>query len=195
MIPVAGKHDLVLERARRVAAIMTRAGAAVRVLKVVMGADAGNIEIFGSYQDFSAGMNAFTAMGKDPDALALRQEHEKAPAGELHGPYVYRSVFGERSAQPVLVQRLYQVPRQNLADAIGLLPEARAAFDAKTGMVAVIPVFAPEMDRLNITYYADSLETLGQVLDTQAMSEAFQSVVTKASKFGTLLAARVLTVV
>jgi hypothetical protein len=51
------------------------------------------------------------------------------------------------------------------------------------------------MDRLVISYYANSIEHLGSVLDTQAMAETFQAVAIKASKFGTLLGARVLTVI
>ena len=174
------------------AAIFTKAGAVVRVVKVIMGADSGNIETFSRYVDFSAGTKSFIALSNDADNYALLKEREANPAGEVFGPYVYRTVFGEVSAQPVLVQRMYQIPRQNLKDALALLPEARAAFDASVGMSAVVPVFEPQMDRLIITYYANSIEHLGLILDTQAMSEAFQTVATKASKFGTLSSARVL---
>ena len=62
-------------------------------------------------------------------------------------------------------------------------------------MSAVVPVFDPQMDRLIISYYADSIAHMGTILDTQAMAEAFQSVATKASKFGNLTSARVLTVI
>ena len=127
--PIAGKSELALEMARRGAAIFTKAGAAVRVTKVVMGADTGNIEIFARYADFRAGTQSFLAASKDADSLALAKEREANPSAELSGPYVYRTVFGEITAQPVLVQRMYQIPRQNLKDALALLPEARAAFD------------------------------------------------------------------
>ena len=90
---------------------------------------------------------------------------------------------------------MYQVPRQNLKNAIAILPQARAAFDATVGMVALVPTFSPDMDSLAVTYYADSLEALGGILDTQAMSEQFQEVATKASQYGKLSYARVLTVV
>ena len=195
VVPAVGKSELALERARRGAAIFTKAGAAVRVLKVVMGADAGNIETFARYTDFRAGTSSFMAASKDADNTALLKEREANPAGEVFGPYVYRTVFGEITAQPVLVQRMYHISRQNLQDALALLPEARAAFDDSVGMAAVVPVFEPQMDRLIITYYANSIEHLGTILDTQAMSEAFQTVATKASKFGNLTSARVLVVV
>jgi hypothetical protein len=195
VVPIVGKSELALERARRGAAIFTKAGAAVRVAKVIMGADTGNIEIFAKYADFSAGTKSFISASKDGDAIELAKEREANPSGELFGPYVYRTVFGEITAQPVLVQRMYQISRQHLKDALALLPEARAAFDDSVGMSAVVPVFDPQMDRLIISYYANSIEHLGTVLDTQAMSDAFQMVATKASKFGNLTSARVLTVV
>jgi len=195
MVPMAGKAELTLERARRGAAIFTKAGAAVRVLKVIMGADAGNFETFARYADFSAGTHSFAAASKDPDAIALAKERESNPAGEVSGPYVYRTVFGEVSAQPVLIQRMYQVSRQHLKDMLVLLPEVRAAFDDSVGMSVVIPVFEPQMDRLIVTYYANSVEHMGSVLDEQAMADRFQAIVTKASQFGTLASARVLTVI
>jgi hypothetical protein len=138
VVPIAGKSELALERARRGAAIFTKAGAAVRVAKVVMGADTGNIEIFARYADFSAGTKAFMAASKDADTIALAKEREANPSGELFGPYVYRTVFGEITAQPVLVQRMYQISRQYLKDALALLPEARAAFDESVGMYRLI---------------------------------------------------------
>jgi hypothetical protein len=59
----------------------------------------------------------------------------------------------------------------------------------------VVPVFAPEMDRLAINYYMDSLQVLGKELDENAMSTAFQNVVAKAAQLGTLISGRVLVVV
>lgn len=194
-VPSAGNFDLALARAKRGAAIMAKAGAAVRVAKVIMGADAGNIETYARYADFSSGTRSYVAASQDADNAALWKEREAKSSGEVMGPYIYRTVFGEVSAQPIMVQRMYHLPRQNLKSALALLPEARAVFDASVGMSAVIPVFDPQMDRLVISYYADSIEHLGQVLDAHAMSEAFQTVVTKASAFATLTSSRVLMVV
>jgi hypothetical protein len=67
-----------------------------------------------------------------------------------------------------------------------MLPEAKAAIDQNTGMLAVIPAIAPDMDMLSISYYADSLEQMGQNLDIYGMSEKFQAVVNKASQYGKL---------
>jgi hypothetical protein len=110
-------------------------------------------------------------------------------------PYVYRYIFGEPSAKPVLVQRAYRVSRDKLPAAIELLPEAKAAIGPNTGMTAAVPVFAPEMDHLIITYAVDDLNELGEVMDEFAMATAFQAVASKAGSLGTLLQARVLQVI
>ncbi|MEY4122430.1 MAG: hypothetical protein RLZZ457_1268, partial [Pseudomonadota bacterium] len=47
----------------------------------------------------------------------------------------------------------------------------------------------------SISYYADSLEQMGQNLDTYGMSEKFQAVVNKASQYGTLTSSDALIVI
>jgi hypothetical protein len=192
VVPFPGKSDLCLERSKRMAEIMAAHGALVRVFRSVMGDNAGNIEILGRYANFTEGAKASAAIAVDPKAQNLRQERENAPAGEVHGPYVYRMVFGEASPQKVMMRRLYQVERSNLKTALEMLPEARAAIHKDTGMLAVVPSIAPDMDQLSISYYADSLEQLGQNLDQYGMSEKFQAVVTKASQYGKLISSDVL---
>ena len=192
VVPFPGKSDLCLERSKRMAEIMAAHGALVRVFRSVMGDNAGNIEILGRYANFTEGAKASAAIAVDPKAQNLRQERENAPAGEVHGPYVYRMVFGEASPQKVMMRRLYQVERSNLKTALEMLPEARAAIHKDTGMLAVVPSIAPDMDQLSISYYADSLEQLGQNLDQYGMSEKFQAVVTKASQYGKLISCDVL---
>ncbi len=194
-VPIVGKTDLAHERAKKMASIMAKAGAGVRILKVIMGEGVGNIEIFGRYADFTAGTRASVAMQSDPDRQALIGEREKNQAAITSGPYVYRLVFGDVSAQPVLVQREYQIDRKNLKNALDLLPEVKSAYDPNSGMSAAVPTFSPEMDRLIITYYANSIEHMGENLDKYGMSQAFQNVVTKASEYGKLVGARVLAVV
>ena len=78
---------------------------------------------------------------------------EKIQSSILQGPYVYRDVFGEVSRQPVMLFREYQISRQNLKHAIELMPEVKAAMHASTGLFAVVPVFAPVMDRLGVSCY------------------------------------------
>ncbi|MFZ9466325.1 MAG: hypothetical protein ACO3AS_09245, partial [Burkholderiaceae bacterium] len=60
---------------------------------------------------------------------------------------------------------------------------------------AAVPVFAPEMDHLIVTYAVNDLNQLGEVMDEFAMAPAFQAVVAKAGAIGSLLQARVLQVI
>lgn len=194
LVPLLGKSDLALERAKSMAEIMAAHGALVRVFRSVMGEDAGNIEIMARFSNFTEGSKVNAAIAMDPKAQKLWQEREKNPA-HVHGPYVYRMIFGEATPQPVIMRRLYQVERNHLKDAIAMLPEARAAIHKDTGMLAVIPSIAPDMNQLSIAYYADSLEQMGQNLDQYGMSEKFQAVVTKASQYGKLISSDVLVAV
>lgn len=191
LVPIDGKSDLALERAKRLAAILAKHGAAVRACKVVMGDAVGSIEILARYPDFTAGTKVTAALASDPEMMKLWQEREKEPSASVAGPFVYRTVFREISAMPVLLQREYQIARHNLPEALKLLPEAFAATDNRP-MTAVIPVFAPAMDRLIVVYYSESIEAMGRNLDQFGMSEAFQAVVQKASRHGQLLSGRVL---
>jgi hypothetical protein len=160
-----------------------------------MGADAGNIEMFVRFENFQQGISGFQSLAASAGVNSARAQLEGANVQSISGPYVYRSVFSEPTAQPVLVQRQYQISRANLQAAIALLPEVKAVFSERTGMTAVVPVFSPEMDRLIITYYMDSMAELGKELDESAMSPAFQNVVAKAAQLGTLITGRVLAVV
>lgn len=192
VVPLLGKAELALERAKSMAEIMAAHGAMVRVFRSVMGENAGNIEILARFANFTEGAKVSAAVSLDPKAQKLWQDREKNPAAEIQGPYVYRMVFGEASPQPVIMRRLYQVDRSHLKAAIEMLPEAKAAVHASTGMLAVVPTIAPIMDQLSISYYADSLEQMGQNLDQYGMSEKFQAVVSKASQYGKLISSDVL---
>jgi hypothetical protein len=193
--PIVGKSELAIERSKRLVAILTRAGAAARVARVALGDGAGNLEVYARFANFSAGTKAMQRMAADPEFKAFNEEREKEPAATVIGPYVYRTVYGEATAQPVLVQRIYRLPRSHLQNMLALFPEVRALFDSSVGISGVIPVFAPEMDSLGIVYYNDSLDSVGRVLDTVGLSEAFQNIVTKAAQYATLVASRVLTVI
>ena len=191
LVPLMGKSELALERAKRLAANITRLGGVVRTCKVVAGGEVGSIEVLARFQDFASACKTNAALATDPEMIKLWQEREREPSANNSGPHVYRTVFGEVSRLPVLLQREYEIGRQNLSEALKLLPKAQQAV-ANQPMNAVIPVFAPEMDRLVITYYAESIEHMGRNLDQYGMSEAFQAVVLEASRFGTLRSARVL---
>ena len=191
LVPLVGKSDLALERSKRLAAIITRLGGVVRTARVVAGGDVGSIEVLARFQDFASATKTNAALATDPEMLKLWQEREREPSAAATGPYVYRTVWGEVSRLSVMLQREYQVSRQNLPDLIALLPDAHAAV-GKQPMAAVIPVFAPAMDRLVVSYYSESIEHLGRNVDQYGVSEAFQAVVQKAARYGALTGARVL---
>jgi hypothetical protein len=195
IVPAQGKSDAALAQAKSFAEQTTQAGTQTRLLKVIMGADAGNIEMFVRFENFQQGISGFQSLAASAGVNSARAQLEGANVQSISGPYVYRSVFSEPTAQPVLVQRQYQISRANLQAAIALLPEVKAVFSERTGMTAVVPVFSPEMDRLIITYYMDSMAELGKELDESAMSPAFQNVVAKAAQLGTLITGRVMAVV
>lgn len=195
IVPVQGKAEAALAQAKSYAEQAGQAGVQTRLVKVIMGADAGNLEMFVRFENFQDGISGFQKIAASSGVSSTRAQLEGTNVQSISGPYVYRTVFGELTAQPILVQRQYQVSRANLQAAIAMLPDAKAAFSATTGMSAVVPVFAPEMDILAINYYMDSLNDLGQELDQSAMSPAFQNVVAKAAQIGKLTSARVLMVV
>lgn len=171
--------------------ILERLGAAVRTCRVLVGEEVGSLEILSRFPDFTAASKLNAALQSDREMEQLWAERENAPSASTFGPYVYRSVFGEPSRLPVLVQREYGVARKNLPQLLELLPQASEAV-ARKPMMAVIPVFAPEMDRLLVTYYSETIEEMGRNLDQYGMSEVFQSVVQKASQHGELIKARVI---
>ena len=191
LVPLAGKSDLALERAQRLGAIISKNGGVVRVARVVAGGDVGSIEVLARFQDFTSATKTNAALAVSTEMLALWQERERDPAATVTGPYVYRTAWGEISRLPVILQREYQVSRQQLAELVALLPDAHKAV-GKQPMVATVPVFSPHMDRLVVGYYAESMEHLGRNVDQYGMSEAFQAVVQKASRYATLTGARVL---
>jgi hypothetical protein len=191
LVPLLGKSELALERSKCLAGIITRLGGMVRTARVVSGEDVGSIEVLARFRDFTSASKTNAALAADPEMLKLWQERERDPSATTTGPYVYRTVWGEVSRLPVMLQRQYQVTRLNLKDLIALLPDAHDAVGTQP-MVAVIPVFAPEMDRLVVTYYSESMEHLGRNLDQYGMSDGFQAVVQKAARFGAVISGRVL---
>lgn len=195
IVPAKGKTEAAIAQAKALTEQTFQAGTKARLFKVIMGADAGNLEMFVRFENFQDGVAGFQSLAASAGVNNARSQLEGSNVESITGPYVYRTVFGEPTAQPILVQRQYQLSRANLQAAIALMPEVKATFSESTGMTAVVPVFSPEMDRLIINYYMNSLSDLGHELDTSAMSPAFQNVVAKAASLGNLIIARVLAAV
>ena len=193
MTPTVGKTELATSRVRAMAGIVARAGARVRIGQVVAGEGAGSMHLYAAFEDFSSISRATLTIASDPARATLLHERELNPAGEVVGPEVYRTIYGDVAPNyPIVMQREYRLPRENLQDALSLLPEIEKlgkSHDFK--MMAVIPVIADDLGRMIVAYYNKTMEDLGKTIDEVGMSEKFQKIVTKANTFGTLEKSRV----
>ena len=197
MTPQIGKTELATSRVRAMAGIVATAGGRVRIGQVVAGEGAGSMQLYAAFTDFASISKATLAIAADPARVKLLHERELNPAGEVVGPEVYRTVFGDVAPDyPVIMQREYRLPRENLQNALSLLPEIEKlgkSHDFK--MMAVVPVIANDLGRMVVAYYSKTMEDLGRTIDEVGMSEEFQKIVTKANTFGTLEKSRVVKIV
>jgi len=193
MTPQIGKTELATSRVRAMAGIVATAGGRVRIGQVVAGEGAGSMQLYAAFTDFASISKATLAIAADPARVKLLHERELNPAGEVVGPEVYRTVFGDVAPDyPVIMQREYRLPRENLQNALSLLPEIEKlgkSHDFK--MMAVVPVIADDLGRMVVAYYSKTMEDLGRTIDEVGMSEEFQKIVTKANTFGVLEKSRV----
>ena len=197
MTPTVGKTELANSRVRAMAGIVARAGARVRIGQVVAGEGAGSMPLYAAVEDFSSISRATLTIASDPARATLLHERELNPAGEVVGPEVYRTIYGDVAPNyPIVMQREYRLPRENLQDALSLLPEIEKlgkSHDFK--MMAIVPVIADDLGRMVVAYYNKTMEDLGKTIDEVGMSEKFQKIVTKANTFGTLEKSRVVKIV
>ena len=193
IIPATGKTDLATERARAYCGIMARCGARTRFGKVIAGAGAGQLRIYGGYENFTHASQTTEKLASDPAAIKLMQERGLNPAGEVIGPFVARRIYGTAPFEySIALQREWQMPRVNLEKAIEMMPEIEAlGGESDVKLTALAPVFAEGMDRIMISYWYKSMEALGDGIDNVGMSDEFRSIVMRASKLGTLLRSRV----
>ncbi|MBT3331990.1 MAG: hypothetical protein HN394_10825 [Rhodospirillaceae bacterium] len=190
--PTIGKTAVALQRARDAADIMARHGAKVRVNKIAAGDGAGSIVVLSAYPDFATTARVFESYQKDPDFQKLLQERELDPAGTMVGPLVARTVYGDISwdDHPVTMHRIYKVEKAKLQDALSILPDIEKLSDDTSGVMAIVPTFGPDMDRLTVVYQFTSITAAGEQIDRIGMSEEFQKLVIKAHGAGTLVSAR-----
>ena len=197
MTPTVGKTELATSRVRAMAGIVARAGARVRIGQVVAGEGAGSMHLYAAFEDFSSISRATLTIASDPARATLLHERELNPAGEVVGPEVYRTIYGDVAPNyPIVMQREYRLPRENLQNALSLLPEIEKlgkSHDFK--MMAIVPVIADDLGRMVVAYYNKTMEDLGKTIDEVGMSEKFQKIVTKANTLGTLEKSRVVKIV
>ena len=197
MTPQIGKTELATSRVRAMAGIVATAGGRVRIGQVVAGEGAGAMQLYAAFTDFTSISKATLAIAADPARVKLLHERELNPAGEVVGPEVYRTIYGDVAPNyPIVMQREYRLPRENLQDALSLLPEIEKlgkSHDFK--MMAVVPVIADDLGRMVVAYYSKTMEDLGRTIDEVGMSEEFQKIVTKANTFGVLEKSRVVKII
>ena len=162
-----------------------------RVTKVLYGHNAGEYHMFSAWPTFEKGAKTTAKMMTDKAVAKLFAERGANPAGDLAGPEVWRTVFGEPVKKAVILQREYDIDRAHLSNAIALLPEIQA-LAPKMPMMAAIPVFADDMSRLVVAYYYDSIEAFGKQVDAIGVSKEFQDIVARAHLYAKLIRARVL---
>ena len=195
MSPSAGKETLMEERLRRASGVMARHGAVSRIFKIGAGAGAGNYLLMNLFNSFSEGMTSFQRYSADPELEKLFMERAANPAGDIMGPDLYRSVYGDPPAKPatILINRAYHVPRGKVQDMLAMAPELESLFkkvDVSIGVV--MPVIAANNEMMGITYRFTSMDHMGTALDTMVENQDFQNLITKANDVGTLKMSRVL---
>lgn len=191
LAPFVGKEALALERFQKMAALLNKNGGNSRVTKVLYGHNAGEYHMFSAWPTFEKGTKTTAKMMKDKAVAKLFAERGANPAGDLAGPEVWRTVFGDPVKKAVILQREYDIDRAHLSNAIALLPEIQA-LAPKMPMMAAIPVFADDMSRLVVAYYYDSIEAFGKQVDAIGVSKEFQDIVARAHLYAKLTRARVL---
>ena len=197
MSPSAGKETLMEERLRRASGVMARHGAASRIFKIGGGAGAGNYLMINMYNSFSEATTSFQKYSADPELAKLFMERAVNPAGDIMGPDLYRSVYGDPPAKPaaILINRGYHVQRGKVKDMLAMAPELETLFkkvDVSIGVV--MPVIAADHEMIGITYRFTSIDHMGSALDAMVENQDFQNLVTKANELGTLKMSRVLNI-
>lgn len=161
MSPSAGKEMLMEERIRRASGVMARHGAASRIFKIQGGDSAGDYLLMNLFNSFSEASSTFQKMSADPELAKLFMERALNPAGDMTGPDLFRTVYGEPPAKPspVLIGRGYQVPRGKAKEMLAMAPELEALFKKVDSSIGIVmPVIAADHEMMYITYRFSSMD-------------------------------------
>ena len=193
--PQLGKEEKVENRIKRAADIVSKHGAQTRLWKVAVGQGVGDYVMMSMYESFSKGATAFQSFSSDPDMIALNKERGADPAAELRGPNIYRMAYGTPTTppRPILVQRLYHMPRKNLASALALAPELDKLMQTQDVSIGVgVPIVAEDHEMIGIVYRFNSMDHWGKTLDAMVDNQEFTALVEKANALGTIKSSRIL---
>ena len=72
IVPAQGKAEAALAQAKTLAEQATHAGTKTRLLKVIMGEDAGNLEMFVRFENFQEGVTGFQTLAASAGVFFLR---------------------------------------------------------------------------------------------------------------------------
>jgi hypothetical protein len=193
--PDVGKEKLAEIRFKRASEIFAKHGAATRLWKVIVGQSVGDLVLMSMYESFSKGATAFQSFSGDSDMAELMDERSASPAGELRGPNLFRMAYGApvNPPKPILVQRMYHMPRKNLSKALELAPEMDALTKSLDVSIGIgVPVLASDHEMMGAVYRFNSLEHWGKSVDAMSQNPDFVALVEKANDLGTLKSSRML---
>ena len=196
--PHVGREELAESRLRRAAGVMSRHGAYTRIFKVIAGADVGDYSLQTFYSSFTEGATVFQKFGSDPEFQAIYKERATNPAGDIRGPNVYRMVYGgpTKPPRPLMVQRMYHMPRNNIGSVMELAPQLdklMQSMDVSIGIV--VPAAAEDHEMMAVVYRFHSMDHWGESVDKMIDNEEFQSLVTKGNELGTLKTSRIMSTI
>ena len=195
LTPTIGKEKLGEIRFRKASDILAKHGATTRLWRVIVGQGVGDLVLMSMYETFSKGATAFLSFSGDSEMATLMDERNASPAGELRGPDIYRMAYGApvNPPRPILVQRMYHMPRKNLSKALELAPEMDAltkSLDVSMGVG--VPMLASDHETMGVVYRFNSLEHWGTSVDAMSQNPDFAALVEKANDLGTLKSSRML---
>ena len=187
--PMVGKTEMAQARMRTAAGIISRNGARnVSMTQILGGHGAGTMHLYGFFDSMEHMMKVNLNVMADPAWAALMAERESNPSAEVVGPEASRLIAGQpKPANTTFLVREYILPRENMAAAIELIAEAQEMVSAHSMNVTMwAPVITADMQRFGVVYSAPDPVTLGKGMDQVGMSDAFQEMLVRASKLGTL---------
>tara|TARA_S200000501_G_scaffold374498_1_gene424216 strand:- start:505 stop:1125 length:621 start_codon:yes stop_codon:yes gene_type:complete len=193
--PDVGKEKLAELRFKRGSEILAKHGATTRLWKVIVGQGVGDLVLMSMYESFSKGATAFQSFSGDPEMAALMDERSASPAGELRGPNLFRMAYGAPTSppRPILVQRMYHMPRKNLAQALELAPELdKLTKNLDVSIGVGLPMLATDHEMMGVVYRFNSLDHWGTAVDSMSQDPEFAALVEKANNLGAIKSSRML---
>ena len=195
LTPDLGKEKLAEMRFKKASEIFAKHGATTRLWKVIVGQGVGDLVLMSMYETFSKGATAFQSFSGDAEMATLMDERSASPAGELRGPNLFRMAYGAPTSppRPILVQRMYHMPRKNLSKALELAPELDELTKSLDVSIGVgLPMLASDHEMMGVVYRFNSLEHWGTAVDSMSQNPEFATLVEKANNLGAIKSSRML---